>query len=361
LSLPYTSTGKLLRREVAQWACNTILHQHQSQSSSANEDTLLKLIATVTGEPIAGPGDHLRLSEDLHLDSLGRVQLQSELEQQLQLELSDEAIANAVTLADLRHLITQTAAPVNESHTTPSQAPIDNPDSPTPSHIYPHWSWLWPIKATRIAFIELIMRPLIWLLAAPNVVRPLTPLPQGPLLLIANHITAYDGALILYALPAPLRRRTAIAMSGELLLDLRSGHNQPNPLASLLAPTGYWLVTALFNVFPLPRLRGFQRSFEHAGEAMDNGYSILIFPEGTRSADAKLHPFRPGIGLLAQESRAPVLPIALIGLDQMKKTGWLRSGHLEIRLGEVIPADSHCSPTELTQSLEDSIRHLGIP
>lgn len=368
LQFPYTSTGKLLRREVMQWACNTILNQQSrlSISTNADADILLKLIAAVIGEPIAHPNDHLRLSEDLHLDSLGRVQLQSELEQQLQLELSDDAIAKAATLGDLRRLIdNQTAPKVIEPRTLPANeaqpipTPITKPQPTTPNHIYTHWPWSWPIKILRIAFLELIMRPLIWLLAAPKVTRPPNQPPQGPLLIIANHITAYDGALILYALPAHLRHRTAIAMSGEMLFDLRHGQNQPNAILNLLAPAGYWLITALFNVFPLPRLRGFQRSFEHAGEAMDNGYSVLIFPEGTRSPDAKLQPFRPGIGLLAQQSGVPVLPMALIGLDQMKKTGWLRSGHLEIRLGKAIPSDKHSTPTDLTQKFEASLRHLN--
>lgn len=92
---------------------------------------------------------------------------------------------------------------------------------------------------------------------------------------------------------------------------------------------------------------------------MDNGYSVLIFPEGTRSPDAQLHSFRPGIGLLAQQSQVPVLPIALIGLDRMKKSGWLRSGHLEISLGETIPIDAHSTPAELTQKFEASIRYLA--
>ena len=88
-------------------------------------------------------------------------------------------------------------------------------------------------------------------------------------------------------------------------------------MLNLLAPVGYWLLTALFNVFPLPRLRGFRRSFAHAGEAMDRGYSVLIFPEGSRSRDGKMHAFRAGIGLLAQESRVPILPVALVGLGEM--------------------------------------------
>src|ERR1019366_4329078 len=99
-----------------------------------------------------------------------------------------------------------------------------------------------------------------------------------------------------------------------MLLDYRNMRNQPNWFANLLAPAAYWLLTALFNVFPLPRARGFRRSFSHAGEAMDRGYSVLIFPEGTRSRVGRMHPFRPGIGLLAQQSQVPILPIALVGL-----------------------------------------------
>src|SRR6185437_13094111 len=261
LQFPYTSTGKLLRREVAQWACEVILHQQQSQPHpSADEDVLLQLIAAVTGEPPLQPNDRLRLSEDLHLDSLGRVQLETELEHQLQLELNDDAIAKAVTLGDLRQLIGNETAPPptkpssttppKEAQPIPSPAPITKPELTTPRHLYPHWPWLWPIKTVRIAFIELLMRPLIWLLAAPRVVPPPTHLPQGPLLLIANHVTAYDGALILYALPPRLRHQTAIAMSGEMLFDLRRGQNQANASLNLLAPAGYWLLTALFNVFP---------------------------------------------------------------------------------------------------------------
>ena len=63
----------------------------------------------------------------------------------------------------------------------------------------------------------------------------------------------------------------AIAMSGEMLNDLRHGRGQGNWFLNLLAPFGYWAITALFNVFPLPRARGFARSFLHAGEAMGPG------------------------------------------------------------------------------------------
>ena len=209
----------------------------------------------------------------------------------------------------------------------------------------------------RVVFLEVVMRPLVWLLAAPRVVRG-AELPAGPVLVIANHVTAYDGALVMYALPGRLRRRMASAMSGEMLMDLRRGRNQGNAVVNLLAPAGYWLVTALFNVFPLPRLRGFQRSFAFAGEAMDRGYSVLIFPEGTRSRDGEFHSFRAGIGLLALQSGVPVVPVALVGLGEMRKTRWFRSGRLEVRVGEAIQVAEGMEPARVTAMLEASLRGL---
>ena len=237
--------------------------------------------------------------------------------------------------------------------------------------------------ALRIAWIELVMRPLVWLLARPRITptakKPLEPqtFNHEPLLIIANHITLVDGALVLYALPFRLRRRVAAAMSGDILLDFRHARNQGNPLLNLLAPAAYWLLTALFNVFPLPNGHGFRRSFAHAGEAMDRGYSVLIFPEGTRSRIGRMNPFRPGIGLLAQQSGAPILPVALVGLYEFvpatnlgapssttttsaaRVGSWFHSGRIEIRIGAALPApDEHSDPAQLTAALEHAVRAL---
>lgn len=86
----------------------------------------------------------------------------------------------------------------------------------------------------------------------------------------------------------------------------------------------------------------------------------MIFPEGTRSSDGELHPFRPGIGLLAQQSRVPVVPVALIGLSEMSggKTGWFRSGSLEVHVGETIAVEEGEEPAQLTARLEESVRRL---
>lgn len=375
LQFPYTSTGKLLRRKVAEWACRKVsVGQEGGVSASVRDgDGLLAMITEVTGERAAGGDEGLRLSEDLHLDSLGRVQLQSMLEQRLGVELDDDAIAGVETLGDLRKMVSVEAGVSSgpeeidglrastavDKKASVSRSPIEAGPS-APENVYPRWPWSWPMPAIRVAFIELVMRPLIWILAAPRVVRETAELPDGPVLVIANHVTAYDGALVLYALPGRLRRRMAIAMSGEKLQDFRRGQNQGSVLNNLFAPAAYWLVTGLFNVFPLPRRRGFRRSFAHAGEAMDRGDSVMIFPEGSRSADGKMQRFRDGIGLLAQESGVAVLPVALIGLGEMrnKRVRWFRSGRLEVRVGKAIPVDESAGAEELRVRFDESVRRL---
>jgi long-chain acyl-CoA synthetase len=200
----------------------------------------------------------------------------------------------------------------------------------------------------RAAFIEAVMRPLVWLLADPRVVAPGALAADEPMLIVANHVTTYDGPLIEYALPGAIRRRIAAAMSGEMLEDFRHFRN-PEPLHPtgrffLPGPLFYFLLTALFNVFPLPRLRDFQSSFAHAGRAMDRGFHVLVFPEGTRAAEGQLARFRPGIGLLAKECGARVLPVAIRGLGELKANHgrWFRSGKIEVRVGEPL----RFSPTE---------------
>jgi long-chain acyl-CoA synthetase len=339
---------------------------------------LLRMIEQVTGHGErhdgghgAGNSDGLRLSEDLYLDSLGRVQLQTALEQRLGVELEDDALASATTLGELQALVDEAAGlrlapsgavPASEAVVAKDDAQdAARRDNEEGSHLYPRWPWSWPVRWVRIAFLEAVLRPMVWLLAAPTVKRGSGKLPDGPLLVIANHVTAYDGALVLYALPARLRRRMAIAMSGEMLLDFRRGRNQGNVVLNLLAPAAYWLLTALFNVYPLPRQRGFRKSFAHAGEAMDLGYGVLIFPEGTRSRNGALQPFRPGIGLLAAELHTPVVPVALMGLGALREehARWFRSGRLEVRVGEVIPVEEELDAVARTARFEASLRQLS--
>jgi 1-acyl-sn-glycerol-3-phosphate acyltransferase len=64
-----------------------------------------------------------------------------------------------------------------------------------------------------------------------------------------------------------------------------------------------------------------QKSVEAAAEALKSGLNIFIFPEGTRSPDGNLLPFKKGAFFLAAETGAPMVPIVISGTAQMMKKG----------------------------------------
>jgi long-chain acyl-CoA synthetase len=230
--------------------------------------------------------------------------------------------------------------------------------------VYPEWPWWKPVEWIRIAFIEAVMQPLVWLLANPRIVGPQTTLPREPMLIVANHVSSFDGPLVQYALEGRVRRHIAAAMLGEMLEEYRHWRNPERVNGKdrfyLFGPAAYFLVTALFNVFPLPRHRDFQTSFAHAGKAMDRGYNVLIFPEGTRSAAGRLAPFRAGIGLLAKQSGVPVLPVAIRGLGELKARGrrWFRSGTVEVRVGEPVRFAPEETEAAITARLQREVERL---
>ena len=407
--LPRTSTGKVRRKPVAAWLARIQAAATSTSNGSAHRpdsikdtfgpssDWLLALIAQISGEMPRGLGDEQRLTEDFHLDSLGRVQLASAIEERLGIVQGNGLLEGVETLGDLRRLVAggglrETAnakqglgnreqeteirdqgsgvrgqVNVELQAQAANAAPSAQAEQPTPlrrRYIYPTWPWWKPVEWIRIGFIEAVMRPLVWLLAPPRISGPQAPLSAGPMLIVANHVTSYDGPFVQYALPGPIRRHIAAAMSGDMLEAYRHWRNPERSPADdrffFWGPAAYFLVTALFNVFPLPKQRDFQASFAHAGRALDRGYNVLVFPEGTRSEAGKLARFRPGIGLLVKQSYAPVLPMAIRGLGELKigQRKWFRSGTIEVRIGEPIRFAPDATEAAITARLEDEVAKL---
>jgi len=374
LDLPRTSTGKIRRPKVTEW-----VNAQRDGAAGSAADPLLALILSISHATAPHAGEDPRLSEDLGLDSLGRVQLQSELEQRLGLTLEDETLERVVMLGDLRRALgmgdaaaagpaaglgTETPETGREaselrsgtSAAAPVQAGVASPSGQ--QDIYPHWPWWRAVRLVRDAFIELVSQPLVWFLAAPRIESRLQRPPARPALLIANHVTTYDVPLIWYGLPGQMRRHVAAAMAGDMLRDWRRMRNLA-PGLNWLGPLTYLLVTGLFNAFPLPRSAGFRRSFQHAGEALDRGYNVLVFPEGHRT-EVGLQPFRPGIGLLVRDSGTVVIPVALKGLTELKqrRRRWFRSGALTVRVGEPLEFGPGESPEEITERLYEKLRAM---
>jgi len=392
--LPRTSTGKVRRKVVAEWlkkiqsaaTAGTHAHGNGNGRLGRSDDWLLTMIGQVSGEEHPGVGDELHLTEDLHLDSLGRVQLAAAIEDRLGFVAKDGILDGVQTLGALRRLIageTNGHRDLDEAGIA-AERPLEaeaadgeakaaagnelkNDEAVEPRrrrYIYPAWPWFGPFQWARAAFVEAVMRPLVGLLAAPRVTAPANLKVDEPLLIIANHVTAFDAPLIEYALPGALRRRIAIAMSGEMLEGFRHFRDQnpqhPTGRFFPLGPLYYIFVTAFFNVFPLPQRRDFQPSFAHAGRAMDRGYSVMVFPEGGRSAEGTMAKFRPGIGLLAKQCGAAVLPVAIRGLGELKtrEKRWFRSGMIEVRVGEPIRLSQTESEAAITARLQAEVERL---
>lgn len=118
-----------------------------------------------------------------------------------------------------------------------------------------------------------------------------------------------------------------------------------------------FLLRGLLNVFPLPRTVGFRDSFAHAGRAMDRGYSVLIFPEGRRGPDPTATlPFKPGLGILAQEAYLDVVPAAL-RIVPKSNGGWLRS-HPVVHLRARMHVEAGEDAERLTERFEQAVQEL---
>jgi hypothetical protein len=127
---------------------------------------------------------------------------------------ADSAVQSTLASAPEQRSEVNPAGFTVATHAAPAAAPApalppETGQRPSRSYIYPHWPWWRLLQWIRAAFIELVMRPLVWFLANPRVVAPpaLSAGVSEPILIVANHSTAYDGPLVQYALPvAPAYR-----------------------------------------------------------------------------------------------------------------------------------------------------------
>jgi long-chain acyl-CoA synthetase len=177
---------------------------------------------------------------------------------------------------------------------------------------------------------------------------------EGPILITCNHVTYIDLGFVLIAMPPRIRNHLAVGMLGERLWGMWRPPAGMNVFARWWQQAGYYLAVALFNVFPLPQQSGVRESFAFAGESVDRGYSVVVFPEGRRTQDGKLSPFRSGVGMLAQKLDIPVVPLRIDGLFDMKITGRkiARRGELKILIGKPLHFSSDTPAEEITRQLE---------
>lgn len=291
-----------------------------------------------------GESSSTKLDDDLNLSSIDRVELLAALEQRYQVELDESRFSEARTVGDIERML-------NEA----GQAPRSQ------NYHYPRWAQNWLVRGVRIVIYYLFTWPATLIMAKPTELgRERLKNAHSPFLFISNHITYIDAGLLMFAMPARYRNKLAIAMQGELLAEMRNPPPRMNVFRRTIEVFSYWLVTALFDVFPLPQRSGFRESFAFAGESIDRGYSVLVFPEGRRTTDGEMSPFRTGIGILAQQLKVPVVPMRIDGLFPLKseERHFARRGEIKVIVGEPMQFSETMSEQEIARDLESRVKSL---
>ena len=122
----------------------------------------------------------------------------------------------------------------------------------------------------------------------------------------------------------------------------------------------YYLSALFFNTFPLPqREAGARQTMRYIGEVLEDGFSVLIFPEGQRTDAGEIRPFRPGIGMIASRLGVPVVPVRIEGLDKVLHHTWrmAKAGPVRIAFGKplILIDDDYQA---LAKQVEDAVRAL---
>lgn len=341
---PRTSTQKPRTNLILDYVLDQELAAAQAVGAvpRAAAGPLAELVARVTGRAPQALPPGASLDRDLGLNSLERVELISAIEDRYQTALAESSVTEATTVADLTRLLEERPAV-------------------SPAYVYPAWTQQFWQQAIRVAVYYLFVWTATHLLAHPRV-RGRKNLDgiRGPVLVISNHITEIDIGFILAALPARLRHRLAVAMIGERLRDMRNPPRGTGFFRRWLDRLEYFLVVALFNVFPLPQHSGYRESFAYAGASADRGYSVLVFPEGRRTPDGKLSPFRAGIGLLAKRLNLPVVPVRIDGLFEVARARRRIAppGAVRVSIGAPLRFTPEGTEEEIVGRLQDAVAGL---
>jgi len=197
------------------------------------------------------------------------------------------------------------------------------------------WSRSKLAGAVREALLSALFRPLIAVWARREVtgLHHLKDL-ERPVIFVANHCSHMDTPLILRALPWTWRWRTAVAAAADYFYKQR-----------LLAHA----VSLAFNTVPVERNGGGVRSASVLDRLLDQGWSVVLFAEGTRSRDGVVGRLHGGAAVLAAQHDIAIVPVYVSGTHATMPVGrrWMRRRpdgsrqHVRVAFGPAIPHPGH--------------------
>jgi 1-acyl-sn-glycerol-3-phosphate acyltransferase len=179
-------------------------------------------------------------------------------------------------------------------------------------------------------------------------------IPAGTCIFAANHTSSADAPAVVGAIP----RRIAILLKRPLFKW---------PIAGQAFTLAHFVPVDRFN------REAAIESIERATEALRQGQSFLIYPEGTRSPDGRLQEFKKGTAVMAIKSGVPIVPVACSGAHRVmeKRKLKIRPGEILVEFLEPINASTYCfeEREKLVNDLHDRLaarlpadqRPLGFP
>ena len=374
------STMKIKRGEVARRVAAEE-DPERGREASAEATGVKGALARVTGKTPQQLGADVRLSEDLGLSSLERVELLAQVEQQYGIQLDEEEFAKISTTAELESSVRvaqrRRSGPAAGDQTTPqqevraqllpgeadrfwAQLAVRLLALARPMGI-PRWTRLGPIRWFRRWALDCIALPAFREMVRLKVegienLGDVTP----PVIFAANHNSHFDTLAVYAALPRRWRHRLAPAMSQDFF---RAYFEQAGfPWRQVLKNAGqYYLSCGLFNAYPLPqRMAGARRALKYTGELVDSGCCPLVFPEGERSPSGRMQSFKTGIGMMALKLSVPVVPVYLEGLYEVYSVhhDWPEPNRVRVRIGKPLRFSHERDYEMVARSVENAIRSM---
>lgn len=209
------------------------------------------------------------------------------------------------------------------------------------------WARRLPARYARFFITEGLVRPVIAGLAQPER-RNLDRLADldGPVIFAANHHSHLDAGLLITSLPERFRHQVFAGAAADYFFDTRV-----KATASAL----------VLNAIPIERSKVGRRSATEAAELIDDGWNMIIFPEGGRSPDGWGHPFRGGAAYLAIKCGVPIVPVHLAGTGRVLPKGRNRPRPTRtvVTFGTPIHATEGERSQTLNARLESAVAALG--
>jgi long-chain acyl-CoA synthetase len=298
-------------------------------AADAAVDPVTAIIASVAGLDPVALAPTARLSSDLDLDSLRRVELLGVIEEELGIFVNDDALEPDATVHDLVTLV-EAARGAKRGH----------------------GSWSWPlspaVRALGLAFQVLLMYPFVGLFYRVRTtgLERLAHV-EGPVLFTPNHCLHLDNAIILSRLPLGVRWKLSVAAAADTIYD--------NPVQGVLA-------SVIANAFPLQREGGVRKSLEMLGTRLDRGFNVMLYPEGRLTVGGPLQPFKAGAGLIAVEGATPIVPVKVrineMSIIDRRRLGSRIRGDVEFVIGDPMWFDADTDHAAATTRLEAAVAAL---